>query len=271
MKATKTKQKPPLHVTLSALEQRAQREGWSDADRANRASRAQALRTFHGHYKAAAPGTSWHMIRLVKIDMMQATADCKALDSQLAKKGFEPIYVKALATFHSKKALDALHFRACEQFREMSAGKKPQSKARATGDYEQSAAKSMLHRIKEQMRDGNTCAEALKHESGMIQLMATHGSTAFFISLGSLLSEAKRKKDKYSKRTLCGWIVKRWLPLRLWECPENGRTAHERFTQAAKLLNKEAPSYTEFLKAWRNVRSRAMKAAVEYAQKAKAD
>ncbi|MFZ4595983.1 MAG: hypothetical protein ACOYOF_17115 [Verrucomicrobiaceae bacterium] len=208
---------------------------------------------------------------MVKIDMMQATGDCRALDSRCRKKGLEPIYVDAFASFHEKLAIDALHFRACEQIKEMSAGKKPQSKARAAGDYEQSAAKLVLHRIKERMRDGNTCAESLQHESGMIQRMATDGNTGFFVSLGSLVSEAKRKPEKYSDRPLSGWILRAWLPLCLWECPADGVEAHQRIERAAELLDKAAPSYPQFLTAWRNVRKRAMKAAVNYSgQSAKA-
>ena len=249
----KAKPHNPPPAKLSALEQRSEREDWSQADRTNRTSRAQALRLLHRHYKAADPQRVWHLLRLIQIHMMRCTADCRELDRLRHARGDEPLFVEAFATFDDQRVFDALHFRACEQIK----AEKP------LGDRAKRLSATVLGIVKDRMRDGCTSTEVLKAESRLIERMASEGNTAFFEALGALLNEARRRPEKYSKRTLSDWIVRAWLPLCLWECPINGIEAHTRITEAASLLGLEAPAMKPFRKAWQNVRRRAMKMTVD--------
>jgi hypothetical protein len=263
MKPKKPKQEESPSVRPSAFDLRVIREEWSEADLALRYSRAHALRILRRHYKATIPDIASQMMRAIQMEIIQSHIDCLNLDAWLETKGMPPKYVKGLASLHEKRVIDALHFRAWDAITQPPRPTKSQLLSRK--------AQLVLHRIRERLRDGNSPTDAISLESFPIKRMAEDGDADFFTSLGSLVSEAKKRPDKYSKRPLSSLIVKAWLPLRLWECPANGLLAYERCTEAATLIDMKPLQFDEFAKAWKNVRTRAMKTTVEHTQSAYAN
>lgn len=123
------------------------------------------------------------------------------------------------------------------------------------GDAEKAMDKRLLHRVRERLRDGFPPENVLAYYASDIQARHEAGRVQFAIDLGRELEQALRKPERYQRST-SDWLLRLWLPLRLWECPANGETAYHRLTQAALLMGQVPVGFPAFLTAWRNGRAR---------------
>ncbi len=123
------------------------------------------------------------------------------------------------------------------------------------GDAEKAMDKRLLHRVRERLRDGFPPENVLAYYASDIQARHEAGRVQFAIDLGRELEQALRKPERYQRST-SDWLLRLWLPLRLWECPANGETAYHRLTQAARLMGQVPVGFPAFLTAWRNGRAR---------------
>lgn len=123
------------------------------------------------------------------------------------------------------------------------------------GDAEKAMDKRLLHRVRERLRDGFPPENVLAYYASDIQARHEAGRVQFAIDLGRELEQALRKPERYQRST-SDWLLRLWLPLRLWECPANGETAYHRLTQAALLMGQVPVGFPAFLTAWRNARTR---------------
>jgi hypothetical protein len=246
---------------ISAFEKRARDNEWTEVDVRIRKEMAAIVRTVLNHYRQHRPHQAHFFASSALMQMMQAIGDCRQLDLFKAASGCEPLYLPSLE-FNTQGALAGIHCRAMAEIRAFQGSKKPRFAAIKVGDSDGAQRKTILEVIREKIRDGWDVGFVLKVNADAIQGMVDAGDAKFFEELGEVLRGHRRKP---LQRGLTEWIVRAWLPLCLWECEPDGREAHWRFSEAAKLIGLDfegadpAVFYLEFMTAWKNVRSKAMK------------
>ena len=246
----------------TAMAQRAEAMGWSEHKRAARKEMAGVLRNLRTHYRKQIPHHWRFMVGSAQIQMHQAVMDCQSLDDLRMERGDPALYMESFAVCNNSDALAGIHCRAYAQLLPHSRAKTPASKASASGDEQKVNWKFALERIREALRDGRSVEYALYIQADDIHSMAENGQAGFFEDLGGLL---RKHRETPFKRDLSAWIVRAWLPLRLWECGTDGFEAHKRLCHAADLMGLDFPGagdpifYHQFVTAWRNTRSKKMK------------
>jgi len=249
--------KPPMN----ARQRRAFAAGWNEQDQVARKRMAEVIWNCRSHYKKETPKYWQFMVHAARIQMNQAVMDCRELDSLREERGLPQLFMDAFAVFNNSDALAGINCRSYAEYVAVSGRKTPSSKALGLGKNEV-VRKLILERFRETLRDGRTIEYALALHEGSIQKMAEKGLGTFFEDLGHTLRKHRRTPFK---RSLTDWIIRAWLPLCLWECDPNGHEAHERFCHATDLLGLNFPDVhngkflSQFITAWRNVRSKKMK------------
>lgn len=248
--------------TISAIDRRAEKNGWSPADRLARQSFAAAARSIRSHYRQEMPDHSKLMIGSAVNQMRQAMLDCRRLDELRAHHGLPPLFVENFTVYNHSAALAGIHCRALAELKALYDGKTPAFSAMKEGDAKKAFGKRTLELIRESLRDGWPLERAMAINSDGIQRMIVENYPPFFVELGDLFRTHGRKPFQ---RDLSAWIVRAWLPLCLWECESDGEEAYLRFSHAAELMELNlqgadpAKFYHTFITAWRNVRSKKMK------------
>lgn len=240
-----------------------------------------------GRSRELGPSAPW-VLAVARARLQQGLADCEMLDGlvqdRLARGDGEgeregarepwPRYVAGYCWCPADSAAEAedaasatassqsltglvqhvhrLTLRECQVVSQV--GRSARAAARE-GDAEKALDKRLLHRVRERLRDGFPTENVLAYYARDIQARHEAGRVQFAIDLGRELEQALRKPERYQRST-SDWLLRLWLPLRLWECPANGETAYYRFAQAAKLLGQVPVGFPAFLTAWRNGRAR---------------
>jgi hypothetical protein len=208
--------------------------------------------------KLPSPAQLKTLLRRVVQVMRQAVLDCRALDFCCAHSG------KAHSgKAHSGKAmayLEKLDFNKAGVLISLNCLIMAQRRRKQKTPRE--AGQIKLHQIEALIRDGIPADLTLALYSfatgETLMDEARKGNAAFFIALGSKLA-----KLKPAQRPLTDWILRAWLPLRLWQCPADGRKAHDRFCRAWRLLERTPPDWLDFVNGWNNVRTRFLRSSAQ--------
>ena len=219
---------------------------------AHRASVAQALRALRAHSRTECPAYTGVIGAMARAVMAQTWADCGILDRALVETGREPFYRELFAVFHDAAALHALWQVSLLRMAEYHRGKAPRFVELRAGSPA-AEGKRVLHDLRELLRDGWAPEAALEILAPAVQRCT--GDVSFQQALGGILSDHRSRPHRFLRSTP-EWIVRAWMPLRLYECPADGAEAWERVQIAAALLRHEMAAEASFLSAWRNVRSR---------------
>ena len=242
MPARKAKEEP----RQSPYELRVAPNGWDGFTLAYRRSKAAALRAFRSHYKVTMP-ESWRLMQcIVRTTITRAWADCTSLDELLQERGEPQVFRESSAIFDDPMALEALHRIGCIEFNKPLRSKSPMYALMRKGDTEARRKKEM-HDLRELLRDQWPPEQAL-------QIMGPTTDPLTVIEFGKILAEFHQRPERFQRST-SDWLVRGWIPLRLYECPADGENACERVRFVARMLE-ISTTEGEILTAWRNVRSR---------------